>query len=64
VICYSLFYNFNILFFINKKKRKEKKRKEQMSVPSSVLTLEGWCPEDKTNRLFNLVKEIKPQLIV
>jgi hypothetical protein len=35
-----------------------------MSVPSSVLTLEGWCPEDKTNRLFNLVKEIKPQLIV
>jgi len=35
-----------------------------MSVPSSVLTLEGWCPEDKTNRLFNFVKEVKPQLIV
>lgn len=30
----------------------------------SILSLEGWCPENKIDRLYNLVKTMKPALIV
>lgn len=35
-----------------------------MALPDTIFDLHGWCPKNKATRLYELVKEIKPDRVV